>query len=308
MRLIGRLNRVLWGLNLALLAVVVLTAAVFLAPDRSERHAAVATLPAGAVKGPQAVEQKAQSNIDPKLILDRDIFGAGPGAVAGGPAKPEAAASERPKPEIKHELPLRLLGTVVDEKGASFAVLENLATKAQDIYRVGDAIGDARIDGIEQNKIVVVSMGVRETLSIALTARDVPTTVVASQAPAAEPPKKASDEVVKLVSDSERQINVSASGESLGRAAQFLSKLRLSPHVTDGRSDGLRISGLGDSAVAQLVGLRDGDVVQVINGHVVSDQQKASQVLRKARMLGSADIELMRGQERKSLAFRAGSW
>ena len=78
--------------------------------------------------------------------------------------------------------------------------------------------------------------------------------------------------------------------------------------MTDGQSDGLKISGLGDSAMAQLVGLRDGDVIEAVNGHVVTNQRKAAQVLRKARMLGSAEIELVRGQERKSLALRAGSW
>ena len=50
-------------------------------------------------------------------------------------------------------------------------------------------IGDTRIDSIEQNRIVVVNMGVREMLDIALTARDVPATAVASQAPPAEPVK-----------------------------------------------------------------------------------------------------------------------
>ena len=308
MRLISRLNRLLWGLNLALLGAVLIVAAIFMIPGRSERDVAVTTPPAGTVKGPDAAGQKAQDNVDPKLILQRDIFGAGTGAVAGGPGKTEAAASERPKPEIKRELPLRLLGTVVDEKGDSYAILENGANKVQDIYRVGDAIGEVRIDSIEQNKIVVVNMGVRETLNITLTARDMPATAVASQTPPAEPVKIRVDEVVKLVSDSERQINMSASGESVGRAAQFLSKLRLSPHIADGQSEGLRISGLGDSAIAQLVGLRDGDVIQAVNGHLVPNQRKAAQVLRKARKLGSAEIELARGQERKTLAFRAGSW
>jgi len=60
--------------------------------------------------------------------------------------------------------------------------------------------------------------------------------------------------------------------------------------------------------MVQLVGLRDGDVIEAVNGHVVQNQRKAAQVLRKARRLGSAEIELVRGQERKSLAFRAGSW
>jgi type II secretion system protein C len=309
MRLIGQLNRLLWGLNLALLAVVLVAVVVSLAPERSGQPAVVPASPAVTAKGPELIEQKVAEQVDPRLILDRDIFGIGHGAATGGPAKPEAVALERPKVEIKRELPLRLLGTVVDEKGASYAIVENLATKAQDIYRVGDAVGEVRIDSIEQNKIVVMNVGVRETLSIALTASNVPVTTVASQAaPPAELVKVPAAEVVRVVSGSERQINTRASAQSYNQAAQFLSKLQVSPHVTDGQPDGLRVSGVGDSAMAQLVGLRDGDVIRAINGHPISNERKASEVLRTARKIGHARIELMRGQERRSLAFHGSSW
>lgn len=308
MRLIGRLNRLLWGVNLALVAVVLFVAAAFLAPGRSDRDDIAAPRSANAARTPDAAGQTTRDTIDPKLILDRDIFGTGPEAGVGGPGKTSGTAVEQPKPLIAKELPLRLLGTVVDEQGSSYAILENAATKAQDIYRVGDTIGEVRIDSIEQNKIVVVKMGMRETLNMALTGGGTPTTMVANDATPAEPVKMGSNEVIKLVSDSEREINVSASGDSVSQAARFLSKLRLTPHATDGQADGLRISGVGDSTVARLVGLQDGDVIESVNGHRVSNQAKASQVLRKARMLGAAEIELVRGQERKTLAFRAGSW
>jgi type II secretion system protein C len=308
MRLIGRLNKVLRGLNLVLLAVALCVAVTLLMRGRPERDAAVATSSVGTAKAPDDVGQKAQGNVDPRLILERNIFGAGSEAVLGGPGKSGAGASGRPTPDIKRGLSLRLLGTVIDEKGASYAILEDLGTKAQDIYRIGDVIGETRIDSIEQNRIVVVNRGVREMLSIALTAREVPTEAAVSPTPALEPVEVGAGEIVRVVSDSQRQINLSASRESAGYAAQFLSKLRLSPHTTSGKSDGLRLSGLGDSAIAQLVGLRDGDVIEAVNGHAVPDQRKAIQVLRKARNLGSAQIDFVRGRERKSVAFHAGSW
>ncbi len=307
MRFISRVNGLLWVLNISLLTAALFVAVVSLAPERTGRHAAAGH--EDSKSGTQSSELRGGGdNIDPKLILERDIFGTGPGRVAKEPEKAEAQAPERPKPEVKRDVSLRLLGTVVDERGASYAILENLATKAQDIYRIGDAIGDARIDSIEQNRIVVVNMGVREMLSITLTGRDVPATMVAAQALSPEPVKVGVGEVIKVVSDSERHINTSAAAGASAGTAQFLSKLRLSPHVTDGQSNGLQVSGLGTSTIAQLVGLRDGDIIEAVNGHVVQNQRRAAQALRKARKLGSAEIELVRGQERKSLAFRAGAW
>jgi len=91
-------------------------------------------------------------------------------------------------------------------------------------------------------------------------------------------------------------------------ARSFLSKMKLSPLPASGQAAGLRVSGLGDSTMAALVGLRDGDVIQSINGQSVPNRRKATQVLKKARQLGSARLQLLRGQEQKSLAFHAGSW
>lgn len=79
MRLIGRLNGLLWALNLALLAVALLVAVVSLVPDWSGRRAAVTAPPTGPAKGAEAGDQGARGSIDSKLILERDIFGTGPG-------------------------------------------------------------------------------------------------------------------------------------------------------------------------------------------------------------------------------------
>jgi type II secretory pathway component PulC len=206
-------------------------------------------------------------------------------------------------------LPFRLVGTIVDEKGPSFALLENASTKAQDLYRVGDRIGDSRIDRIEQNNVFVSTLGVRQVLTLVLG----PLESKAGTAVAVEPPAPAqfggqNGEMLRVVSNTERQINTRASGSSMDQAAKLLGKMKLKPHATDGASDGLCVSGLGDSVMAQLSGLQDGDVIQSINGHPVPNQRKAAQVLQKARRLGAAQLELKRGQEKRSLAFRPGSW
>ncbi|MBN1507504.1 MAG: hypothetical protein JW955_11695 [Sedimentisphaerales bacterium] len=303
------MSRLLWGLNLVLVVVALFAVVVSLAPEQSAPPVAAPASVRVVTEGPERMTQPVADQVDPRLIMERDIFGAGLGAAAGGPAKWEAVAPEQPKMELKRELPLRLLGTVVDERGASYAILENLATKAQDVYRIGDVVGQVQIEDIEQNRIVVVNMGVRETLSIALAGRDVPAATVVSQTAApVQPAELAAGDVVRVVSGSQRQINTRASTESYSRAAQLLSKLQMSPHISEGRPDGLQISGVGDSAMAQLVGLRDGDVIRTINGHPISSERKASEVLRTARKIGHARIELTRGQQRKSLAFHGSSW
>ena len=197
---------------------------------------------------------------------------------------------------------------MASDQGASYAVLEDLGTKTQDLYRVGDAIGQAHIDRIEQNRVVVVNMGVRQVLDLVITgSSSKPGKAVRKEAPPVEKAKPES--VVRVAATGQREINTRASASNVGQVARsFLSKMKLSPLPASGQAAGLRVSGLGDSTMAALVGLRDGDVIQSINGHSVPNRRKATQVLKKARQLGSARLQLLRGQQQKSLAFHAGSW
>jgi general secretion pathway protein C len=245
--------------------------------------------------------------VDSKLILEGDIFRVrqAPGAQL---QKAQAVPPERPKTESGREVSLRLLGTVVDEGGASYAIIENPGVRSQDVYRVGDSIGDARVERIMQNRVVVLNGGVSQTLELALTGGHPVAGNVVASAPAPVPTSASSGAVLRATSPTERLINARASVANQNKALEFLQRMKLSPHRTNGEVDGLAISGLAGSPLAQLSGLQDGDVVQRINGHPVPGLAKAVQVLKKARSLGSARVDLKRGQEGKSLTFRTSSW
>ncbi|MEN6575284.1 MAG: hypothetical protein ABFD90_02990 [Phycisphaerales bacterium] len=309
MRHVGCFNRLLWGVNLVLLGVAAFAAMRLLAPEKTP-HETTAVSAGGEVNASRAMREGVSAgDVDPKLILERDVFGAGGNSMAEKLAAMQSDPSARSRSEQGQGLPFRLVGTIVDEKGPSFALLENASTKAQDLYRVGDRIGDSRIDRIEQNNVFVSTLGVRQVLTLVLG----PLESKAGMAVAVEPPAPAqlggqNGEMLRVVSNTERQINTRASSSSADQAAKLLGKMKLKPHTTDGASDGLCVSGLGDSVMAQLSGLQDGDVIQSINGHPVPNQRKAAQVLQKARRLGAAQLELKRGQEKRSLAFRPGSW
>ena len=308
MRYMKRLHKLLWPVNIALAIVLVLVAAVFVAPGPSARDVSGTTAQNVRTAASDNTGQRNDTPGDAKLILARDIFGTGQSAQQAQSRQAEALKAAQTTAETDRELPFRLLGTVASDKGASYAVLEDRATKTQDLYRVGDSIGEARIDRIEQNRVVVLNMGVRQVLDLVMTGSSSrPGKAVRKKTPPAE--KARPENMLRVVANGERQINTRASASNVGQVARsFLSKMKLSPQTASGKAGGLRVSGLGDSTMAQLVGLRDGDVIQSINGHSVPNRRKATQVLKKARQLGSARLQLLRNQEQKSLAFHAGSW
>jgi len=246
-----------------------------------------------------------------EIITARNIFrrGRNPASRGNNPSSSDSGeVADQTQTQATRPPLFRLLGTVASDERDSYAVLEMIETKAQDIYRIGQTIGDARIDRIEQNRVVVVRDGSREILELILTGQ--PSTHTPTNA--ALPPSIAQsgpEELLRIMADGNRQINTAASTSQASQMARsFLSKIELSPSVVDGESVGLRISGLEDSTMAQLIGLKDGDVIQSVNRHPVTSRRKAVQVLRKARRLGSAELGLMRDQQSKSLVFRTSSW
>lgn len=310
MRYVARLSKVVWALNLGLVVVVVSLVVLAVLPTRSSESGPDPVRTPNAGPNPVAQDSKPPAAVDSKLILARDMFGVGQAAPQEmrKPQNPPAP----PRQEPPRDLPLRLLGTVVDDGGSAYAIIENTSLKSQDVYRVGDAIGAARVSRIEQNRVVLLNGGVAQTLDLIVSGTPgTPGTAVA-QAPATTPapvtPGANSGAFLRVASDAERQVNTHASAKEMSQVTALLRKVKLTPHQTDGQSDGLAVSGLGDSMLAQVAGIQDGDVVQSINGHPVPNQTKAAQVMRKARNLGSARVELKRGQESRTLTFRAGSW
>lgn len=307
MRYLKQLNKLFWLVNIGLAIILIVVVSVLVTPKRPTYEDAGLLSQEFAKRPSSAVDDGGMRYGDPSLILERDVFGVARKEVPKGPSTVTRKAVKA-KPKARQPLPFKLIGTVASEEGDSYAILEDTEAKTQDIYRVGAAIGTARIDRIEQNRVVVLNMGVREVLDLVLAGRQsTPTRTVARTK---DPVRQVSkDNVVRVAANGEREINTRASASRLnGAAYSLMSKMELSPYVVAGEAKGLRISGLKDSMMAQLAGLKDGDILQSVNGQSVTNRRKAVQVLKKARNLGSARLQLSRGQEKKSLAFRTGSW
>jgi general secretion pathway protein C len=89
----------------------------------------------------------------------------------------------------------------------------------------------------------------------------------------------------------------------MGYVEDIFHKATIEPCVQENQTCGLRITGLENTPVAGLFGLRNGDVVERINGQDLTNKQKAFQVLQKARNQRTIHIELRRNGKAKSLSF-----
>jgi len=145
----------------------------------------------------------------------------------------------------KTDLKLALWGTVTSGKmGYSYAVIEDKNTKVQSLFQVGDAVQGASIKQIMRNKIILTLDG-----------RDQILEVEPSQHLALKPPNN-------LINGDPLKIETPLFEDN----ASFLKQIKIRPYFKNGKPDGLLLYGIKPGSPFQNLGLRNGDIVQKLNG------------------------------------------
>ena len=198
-------------------------------------------------------------------------------------------------------LQVRLLGTIAGDAEIARAVIEDMTSKVQDIYKVGDSVQGAEVRHIARNRVILLVDGKSEVLELYLTASGAPADARSST------PGPAIDidlsKAVSVISPTQFEINKKALLAQIGGVEAVVKAAKLTPYVVDGKTEGLRITGLDNISMARFVGIQNEDVIQVVNGQTLTSRQKAYQVMRKARTQGNLNVQLLRDGEEKALTF-----
>jgi general secretion pathway protein C len=298
-----RLRRVIWAANLILLGVLGYWAAdLFWSPAGPATPGAPSAHYGEMRRGAAGARRPAPDPGD-KPFSGENLFGPAADAAAAKPATPKDAAAV---PAEKAKLALRLLGTVAGDPAISRAVIEDARTRLQDIFKVGDYVQGARLESIAEQHVVLLIGDRRETLNIEMLPSEPAAPGETAKAPAAPPTpvgQEASGKPVTVLSDSKFEVDKQSFMARVGGMEAILKATKLTPHVVDGKTVGIQVSGLENVSMAKYVGLENGDVIQVVNGQGLDSLQKLFQVFRKARTQPDLNIRLLRGEETKELSF-----
>ncbi len=203
---------------------------------------------------------------------------------------------------IETKLPMTLLGTIVS--GAlSTATIENKSKRETDTYFAGQTLIDKYIvEEIFPRKVFLLNKDKnppeRETLSMqdvdgalasaALPGRTGRSTSLSSRSPGlitvkkAEFVKELTDNAATLVRDIDPQPYIDASGKMAGMTSNNLSKVPL----------------------AAKLGLKDGDVIQKVNGVTITSQEKVMEILGKFQNVPIFRVSILRDGKPQMLTFK----
>ena len=198
------------------------------------------------------------------------------------------------------ELGLALVGTVCGSPEVSRAIIKDIRSDILSLYRVGQAIGDACVESIEKNAVVLLHNGQRKTLTFTAASGGDKGAVGVPSTEAVEQPGEAIEPDLTDKTDKEDSTLIS---EGSGQVQSTLEKAVIEPYVVKGKVEGLKIMGLEGIIAARDLGLKNGDIICSVNGQRLTSKQKAYQIFKKARSQTAIDIELLRNGKFEKLSF-----
>ena len=320
------LKRYFWLIHLVLIAVGVYIGSdlfwAIVGARLEVRGRVVSSSPATAAA---ATEQRAFQQY--AVIQERNLFG-GRGRAATPPPPPRTPPAAAPA--TKPAASLKLVGTVVGSGEYTYAVIEDLSTKRQDLYRLGDQIRDARVVEVTRNRVVLENRGQREEL-LSFEKADAaapsgepmarqpsgrqPTTPQRpapapepqpTEAPQAEPQEnqeEAADRDIERVSENTWRVNRDDLVEQVDNFSQLMREARLAPHFSGGQPDGFMLSNLPKDTFLVRMGLRSGDILKGINGQKFGSLEEFFQIYQQLQTEPMLQLEVERSNRTETFTY-----
>lgn len=292
------IRKVLFVIKLAL---VLLLCFVIVKTVIIPQHPARIFTPASAVgtenKSANGAENPVEALVeDYSDIVERNIFG---GAV---PSDVEDKSSRLNKfdcvaKSAEEELSLALVGTVCGSAEVSRAIIKNTKTKLLKMYKTGQNVADARIKSIEENAVILLHNGQRKMLTLNRTGGHSKNNTQVLSSSAISGTGKVASPVLPVKQPA------AETPTKIAHVEAILAEAVIEPYAVNGQAEGLRITGLENIPMAKALGLKNGDIIRVVNGHRLTSKQKALQVFKKARSQETMSVELLRDGETKELSF-----
>jgi len=191
---------------------------------------------------------------------------------------------EEPPPSA---LNLKLLGTVVNERGSSWAVIHDLDSDRQEMATVGSVVAGARVVSIGKDR-VVLNVGGREELLL-LGAEGIRSAAGRGE----QGPRESATSTYVL----SREV-VTANLENL---PALMSQARAELYFKEGRAEGFQLSQIQEGSLIKSVGFQNGDVIRSVNGQEVRSLEDAIEIYQKFGDSDSFTIGILRGERTKTL-------
>ena len=187
------------------------------------------------------------------------------------------------------ELNLKLWGTVTNEGGSSaFAVIEEVKTRKQSLYRAGDSIQNATVKAILREKVILSVNGKDEILEMAV--------AYSEKTPARQ---------TKTRTPAQKNITLQRSfvNDAFQNIGNLLGQVRIRPHFEKGKPSGLRMTGIRPNSIFSKMGLRSGDVLTGVEGEKIQSVNDVIGLYEKMKSSQKVNLEVKRRNRLQTITY-----
>lgn len=188
----------------------------------------------------------------------------------------------------------RLLGTAPAEGIDSYAIIEDGARKKQELYRVGDKIQNRTLVRIEWHRVFLRNGTREEMLEIEEANKRSPSSPAVAEA---------AGDGIEEQGENEYLIARSEVDEAMENMNQLFTQIRAVPHFQDGKANGFRLFAIRRNSIFQKIGLRNGDIIQSINGNPLTDPARGMEMIQELRDQNAITVEVVRNRQPSTLSY-----
>src|SRR5438046_161089 len=231
---------------------------------------------------------------DYAVITARDLFNPAPATAEAVSGAPGTGGS------------LHLWGVALQGREAR-AVIEDAATHHQDLYRVGDVIGGARVAAIDWDRVTFARAGREETLELvspdAAAGTEAAPAGDSDESRSAATDHPARDERIRRTSENAFVVDRRELDGAADNMSALLTQASAIAELRDGRPAGFRLFQIRSDSLFTRLGLQDGDVVQRVNGRAIADPAALLGFLARLKTEPRVALDIVRGDAPRTLVY-----
>jgi len=238
--------------------------------------------PAFRAEAPPTVEVQSPPPLtDYRIVNDRNLFN------ISGESETESARTQ-PAVDIesleKTELELKLWGTVTGDRKKSYAVIEELKSREQNLYRIGDTI---------QNTSAILKMILRRKVILSADGKD---QILEMEETATERSKKgtAASAVAKRSTSQDIVLKRAAIMNAVGNLNQLMQQARLRPYFSRGKPAGMVLSSIKANSIFSQMGLKNGDIITGVDGRDIKSVDDALGMYDNLKSASTVALQIKR--------------
>ncbi len=228
---------------------------------------------------------------DYAIITERNLFGGTSQGLAE--ASPEEIVLDDMPVALK-SLGLKLVGTVVANKPEeSSAIIEDQSTRKQEVYQEGDRVKQALIKRILRHN-VVINTGRRD---------EVLTMVPEESTGKTRAPERATRARRRPAAGSSIRLDREELESQMANLNELMQQVRIRPFMEGKRPAGFLVSNIKPGSLFSKMGLRNGDVIQGVNGEAITTPDQAIELYESLMEGGEIALEIKRGRRKQNLRY-----